>query len=180
MKYRLLKDLPWVKAGTIRDEEDFMYDVEIHEEWFEPIYEAQPSTKKPKTVSDIESYEEYWYIENGMVKITQWWNTITENNRRLCWDTFLTKEDAERELAYRKAKSRILKHHAENSGFVPDWGDFDEYKFCIFYRHDENIFGVDYWHSVEHQGICFFATEEEAQQSIEDCEKEWKVIFNVK
>lgn len=183
MKYKLLKDLPWANAGDILDETETVFPAKSFPNFFEPIPETP---KKPKTVWDLKEWDKYYFLTVGWVRefTFRGWEQDEDAELRRMWEIFLTKEEAERELAYRKAKIAILKHHAENSGFKPCWTDGLE-KFSIYYVHPHGTVEKwllwicpSEWH--QEQVLCYFASREEARQSIKDCEKEWLVIFNVK
>lgn len=193
MKYRLLKDLPWDMAGTEFTGKDMAawrtslsiidYFVDnkfaiAHPNFFSPI----PDTpKRPKTVWDLEDGDRVWNIISYDVDDIYWnTNDYCFRQMRESWDVFLTKEDAQRELSYRKAKTAILKHHAEMGWFVPNWDKREETKYEVRFSHENPVFFASAYKQTQGQSICYFPTVEEAQQSIKDCEKEWKVIFNVK
>lgn len=156
-----------------------------HYEFFEPIPDT-PKNKVPKTVWDLEWEDTYYSITDRwdvrLEKIAGRFSAddIVYRLQRDSWNAFLTKEDAAIELSYRKAKTAILKHHAENSGFVADWKNKEQRKHSVYFNMEDGIpKPIDIWDSV-FLSLCFFASDEEAQQSIKDCEKEWKIIFNIK
>lgn len=103
---------------------------ESNPDFFEPIPETP---KKPKTVWDLKDGDVFFFINMYRVDDGIWRGTYGQESWRESLLMFMTKEDAERELAYRKAKTAILKHHAENSGFVPDWSDKTQNKWYAIY-----------------------------------------------
>lgn len=119
MKYRLLKDIPWLKAWEIIEEsikwyvsETGTYDkykkivfrpfAEEHPDFFEPIVEK-------KKFEDLKYWDKVWWIfQNWMVIecVFEW----TECKH----ETFLTKHDAEMERLRREARANV---------YLPKYGE---------------------------------------------------------
>jgi hypothetical protein len=59
---------------------------------------------------------------------------------------FQTKEEAEKELAKRKAIVTIKRYISDTFGvFEPDWSDKDQNKYWILYNHQDNKFTIDWF-----------------------------------
>lgn len=197
-KYRLKKDLPTFKAG---DEffipssgglwliEDYTNDGPISKilaytqstldkfpniltDWFEEIPE------QPETVWDLENGDDFWLVDTSEAEVCmcQWVNVYKPE--RECGDVFLTREEAEKELARRKAKQILLR---DTKGFKPDWKEI--------WRKDEQVYSVDcsqryhklfiqYANDNIYAGI-WFKTAEDAEASIKAHEREWKIYLGV-
>ena len=131
-KYRLLKDLPFAKAGAIfkewtgeRDGKEekalintnnltttlWVGDIEAFNEWFEEV----------KTPSEY-----YLITDDGFVDFVLSDNHETTMRRRAIGNCFETREEAEKYLAYLKAKA-IIKQ--DTKGFTPDWDTNKEPKY---------------------------------------------------
>lgn len=125
--------------------------------------------------------DRYWYIDaEGYIQSAVWGNidihlTGADEKRFECGSAFWTEEEAEKELARRKAYV-ILKE--DTKGFVPDWNDNDERKYFVGYRWGKGLV-VD--HNLRHQWLegPYFATGEDARASIKVHEKEWKTWLGV-
>ncbi len=158
------------------DNWEFFINPSINPEFFEPVYEEEKMS-----VWDLKEGDTFYTAIDGKnASKLDWEDDDDCIGWRDIWDIFLTKEEAERELEYRKAKTKILRHWEENSGFVPDWRNGDQNKYYVLYRHDEKL--LDYYdhYTWQSSNICHFRTYEEVEKSIEDCREEWLKIFNVK
>lgn len=187
-RYKLKKDTPAFKAGTkcyIEEAGNMVpcrgisyvivhkYQLEknpnILTDWFE---EANESTRwKP------ELGQKYYYLDsNGLVYDNIWADDSIDSIRFEIGNCFKTEEEAERVVEYLKALA-VVRGDA-TSEFVKyndNWfiGYDPEHKsinaFCNPYTARNGIFGLPY-----------FATEEDAQRSIEQHKNEWLTIFGVK
>lgn len=141
------------------------------EEWFEEIPD------EPKTVWGLKEGDRYWFIRtNNWVDDCMWNDSQYDIGCRVGGNCFLTKEEAEKELAYRKAKA-ILER--DTKGFKPDWKDGGNSKYDVYYDHINKHLVVG-----DHSIICthkdlWFATYEDAEASIKAHEKEWKTYLGV-
>lgn len=168
-KYKLLKDLPWIKAWTIFTVDDTKvsredwYNSSMYvnsyfwanlkdELWFEPIEEK-------KTFDNIEKGDEVWYIG------TDWGIEPANYRKNHCRsEIFLTSEEAEDEHKRREWANRKGK-------FVPE-----EWEYYYFYRGGKelditwNIYRKN-WFPFEWLIInswLAFRTEQECQYAIDN------------
>lgn len=190
-RYKLLKDLPLFDAGedgfyldpdgnmmhndgcrgrTVISAIDLARFPHILVRWFEEIPE------KLRTVWDLEEGDEYWFIDAINVIDSDIWNggIFCIQNRRV-GNVFLTKDEAKKELARRKAKQVLLR---DTKGFKPDWNEYSSNKFYVLYNHAFSKLSV-YAHHEEEGPHIYFATEDDARASIEAHEKEWKIYLGV-
>ena len=199
MKYKLLKDLPYAKAGEVfervthksedglsdydyleirkreADGEDetrfgiqYNYFLNNFDEWFEEITDS--IHWKPRWG------DKYYHIDYlGYVHLTNWEDDDADNNRLALGFIYPTEE------ACRKAKERKLAkvRLQRTSSFKPD---FENGKggWIVFYDHECKtlaIFKIGCYDSGE---PVHYATREEAEKSIEENERDWKIYFGIK
>lgn len=186
-RYRLKKDLPTFKAGdkfylcceglvwdnpegkdivayALRTLEKFP---NILTEWFEEIPE------EPKTVWDLKTNDIFFVIEDGRIAGGKWnWSDYTRN--RDAGDVFLTKNEAEKELAWRKARTILQR---DTKGFKPNYRECN-FGWGVSYEvmDREPHFETDWAEWVD--GTIRFATEADAKASIKAHEKEWRIYLN--
>ena len=181
-KYRLLKDLPFAKAGDIfkgeleygttvlfpEDYENYKHKLSSDEfwdfdEWFEEI-------KEP---------EQIYYVDNlgGYV------SKIDENqfaifpaliaNLKSTGNYFETREEAEKYLEFLKART-IIKQ--DTKGFKPNWQDTDEDKWCGVWDiiHKEVSTHIT-WYGQEDS--IYFKSKEDVKESFEKHPNEWRTYL---
>ena len=187
-RYKLKRDIPAFKAGEIfrlSDAGNLFRESDnvpaygwtilnkfpnILTDWFEEIKES--TRWKP------EMEQRYYYVcSNGRVSEYVWLGSQRLDNSRFEIDNcFQTKEEAERVVEYLKALA-VVRGDATKE-FVKGKNNFyvvyDAAYNCLVvkdksYYIENGIFGLPY-----------FATEEDAQRSIEQHRNEWLTIFGVK
>lgn len=193
-RYKLLKDLPMFDAG----EEGFYLDSdgnlmhgssdtgetvypapvlarhpEILRDWFEEIPE------RPKTVWDLKKGDMMAVIDEDFEAFEREWDDdASDHYIRSMGDVFLTKEDAEKELARRKAKV-ILER--DTKGFKPkkNSGLF----YTVFWDVHDEIFRIEDWDSdyrwARQYSDLVFAIKEDAMASIKAHPNEWRTYLGV-
>lgn len=177
-KYKLLKDLPFAKAGEefslhrggIRDcitlfkddEEIYQFKVgenvsEMFDEWFEEIKEEQSfiiNTLKAQVEKTMKVYHPKRAIENlkslGLL--------------------FKTKEEAEEHLGRLKARAILLEDVKPHDSCNHEWG-------VRFNRHDGELYVYNSDDSYVSEII--FLDENDAYNSIKKHEEEWRTYFGV-
>lgn len=196
-RYRLKKDLPTFKAGDIFRLEDsgnlvwhgsdngeseyksvvaYMCSTlnkfpDILTDWFEEIMEES------KTVWDLKENDRCYVIRtdaHDSAVIEVHWND-TWAPHRIIGNVFLTREEAEKELARRKAKQILLR---DTKGFKADWKNSSQNKTLVYYDSCDKKLKVIPW-SVNVFGGIYFATSADADESVEKHEKEWRVYLGV-
>lgn len=188
MNYRLKKGLRNVRAGVIfttnqncdlccpyGKEIIIAHDVfdmfpGLLDEYFEEIPEQL------KMVFDLKDGDECWMLSVDLKPIQiEWRDTPYHSYLRQLGLIYLTKEKLEKELARRKAKV-ILER--DTKGFKPDW-DKCQYKYEVYYDYDVKTFFVtDSQNAPSHEEL-WFATKDDAEKSIRNHEKEWKIYLGV-
>jgi len=88
---------------------------------------------------------------------------------------FETEKEAEKHLKWLKARAILLK---DTKGFEPDWNDKDEWKYYVYYNHNDSTFGLGSMSYINDNKI-YFETKEDAKNSVKLHEKEWKIYLGV-
>lgn len=199
-RYKLLKDLPFAKAGETfglhrggikdyitlfkGDEEVYTIQVgenvsEMFDEWFEEVKEPE----LPK---------EFFYIVRGKIGKVEYltfslnedtkqeYRNIIEEEKSV-GNYFETKEEAEKYLAYLKAKAVIKE---DTKGFKPDWTDKKTrkyYGYWDFERGFKNYFegGKPSWDSLQttKESNIYFESWEDIEKSFAKHPEEWKAYL---
>lgn len=191
-KYKLLKDLPNAKAGEIFEyaagktqqlfsetspatfsaQEIKEYDILNPDKgWFEKIEEKKYGGRVPKRG------DKYWVVcGSGVIESDDWGFGNLDESSFECGSAFWTKEEAEKELARRKAYV-ILRE--DTKGFKPDWNNSYELKHAVYYDHDNGKFAIASFGSNQYRTDLFFATQKDAEASIKAHPSEWKTWLGI-
>ena len=191
-RYKLLKDLPVAKAGTIfwlNDDGHLCADIlqdydnvvvyskndldkfpNILTDWFEEIKE--PTRWKP------EAYQKYYFASSSGIAHHDFWTNSSDidDGRFEIGNCFKTREEAERVAEYLKALA-VVRGDATTK-FVKGKNNW-----CVFYSSASKCLDLESrFSSIENGvfGLPYFATREDAQRSIKQHKNEWLTIFGVK
>ena len=190
-KYRLLKDLPFAKAG---DEFKEMHDdgriVLAPEEWDQHRHEID--------INDIDNFDEwfeevkeekfseriFYILAGGGVDSIETVNySNTEDNRqeykeykeklKSVGNCFETREEAEEYFKYLKAKT-IIKQ--DTKGFKPDWTNYDEQKYLGFWDIEKD--NLDWLpRNIFIEATIYFKSREEIEESFKKHPEEWRTYL---
>lgn len=188
-KYKLLKDLPFAKAGDILSLErsqEYGYfklckdrsnprSIELYEgivegfidnfdEWFEEIEE-------PKIYFTIDIYKSKFKEIN--TDYYSGWSTLEVKNIKDLGLLFKTKEEIDKFIAYLKAKA-IIKQ--DTKGFKPNWNNEGEKKFFGSWNFQRKEVYWNYEYINKYVEI-YFKTNEDIEESFEKHPKEWKTYL---
>lgn len=176
-KYKLLKDLPFAKAGDIfkgkleygttvlfpEDYENYKHKLSSDEfwdfdEWFEEI-------------------EEYFTINTALLFVVEVNSnrsskSVIENLKSIGL-LFKTEEKTKKYLAYLKAKE-VLKQ--DTKGFKPDWRNTGQYKFFGRLLISSETLDIGYTNSFIEASI-YFKSREDIKESFEKHPKEWETYL---
>ena len=184
-KYKLLKDLPFAKAGDILSLErsqEYGYfklckdrsnprSIELYEgivegfidnfgEWFEEI-------KEPKRI--------YYANDFGcnVANMTENNNSIIRKSLKSVGNHFETYKEAKAYLEYLKAKA-IIKQ--DTKGFKPNWNNIDEAKYYGYWDFRDD--GLDWGevHISKNPNI-YFKSNKDIKESFRKHPKEWKTYL---
>ncbi len=187
-RYKLKRDLPTFKAGEIfylSDTGNLLRESDniaayswttldkfpnILTDWFEEIKE--PTRWKP------ERDKTYYFISNDGRAMDDMWfyDSGVDHNRFKIGNCFQTKEEAEKVVEYLKALA-VVRGDATTK-FVKG-----ERNWYVFYNVTADYLDFGYDYSDIRNGVFglpLFATEEDAQRSIELHKNEWLTIFGIK
>ena len=186
--YRLLKDLPFAKAGEIfesrilDDGKEYMFWGEIKiqniknfDEWFEEVEED----KEEKFSERI-----FYILPDGVIDTIETVNySNTKDNRKeykeykeklkSVGNCFKTEEETERHIDYLMAKEVIRQ---DTKGFKPDWENFNEEKYYGVWDFDRKKTDYFSW-SMHKSSDIFFKSIEDIEESFEKHPKEWKAYL---
>ena len=177
-RYKLLKDLPFVKAGEILEiyhSDDKKY-LHIFNENKEEIYKIKVGDFVDRIHNEwFEELNEYYYIESkGDIEYTRYeWSKDAVEPRKLIGNYFEAHKEAIKYLAYLKAK-QVIKQ--DTKGFKPDWNDKDEIKYWGYWNFYQNKPDYDYDYGAKRVEI-FFRTREDLKESFEKHPGEWKAYL---
>lgn len=190
MKYKLLKDLPTIKAGTIFQEitrevdgskilkeynsnnKNTMLVSEINnfDEWFEEIKEPVDSIHwKPK-----KDDEYFWMNSYGETQPDVWDGDSIDIMRLALGMIYRTEEECERARERKLAEVRLRK----TSDFEPDFKN-GKGGWIVGYDHEDDRLlatPIDY---IDYGEPIRYATEEEAKRSIRENRGEWLKYFGI-
>lgn len=193
--YKLLKDTPTIKAGTIFEEivnmsdgtrelsvavpgEDIpqdpqftIQDIYNFDEWFEEMEEPTDSSNWEPKVD-----ERYFYVnEYGDVEYETWDDDDVDNRLMAMGLVYRTEEECEEARERRLAEVRLRK----TSTFKPDFkNERSGWVVCYDYRY--NKLGLIEPLTQDFGEIVHYATKEDAKKSIRENERDWKIFFGIK
>lgn len=195
-RYKLLKDVPYHKAGEtlhINPKGDLVFDntakwsvllsqfdldnKEVLNEWVEEIPE------NPKTVYGLKDGDKFWYSDVTCDECYElpWAEMYTAE--RSFGLVSLTEEEAIKKLTWLKAR-KILKRDAK--GFKPNWLNKAEDRFIVDYSlfcgavthgHLGHLNVANCKNAIGHE--FYFASQSDAEASIKDHPNEWKTYLGV-
>ena len=194
MKYKLLKDTPTIKAGTIFEEvaSDFnqwkelvriapigakaslqftIQDIDNFDEWFEEIQEPTDSIHWKPKFGDI-----YWRIDSdGEIVERRWQDDEINKYDYLSANAYNCLEEIEQASERKLAEVRLQR----TSNFKPDFENGDG-GWIVGYDYEDAslttipISDVDYGEPVR------YATAEDARKSIRENREDWLIYFGLK
>ena len=188
-KYKLLKELPWLEAGTIIEYKDWEiypkdndYNKNIEKYLINAIenndyYWWLEEIKEPKNIYNLKKWDTYfyiddlWYIQSIVLDCIQYYKLRLE-----VWNVFLTYKEVLKAYYERKALTTIRKWIWENKINILDlWVSW--YK--IFTNWSKllhiNIYDTD----VIWLGDINFKNQKDAEKCLKECKKEWKILFDL-
>lgn len=192
MKYKLLKDTPTIKAGAIFQEivrevdgskilkeydsnnknTMLVSEIKNFDEWFEEIQEPTDSIHwEPK-----HGAEYFWIDECGSILPGTFYRDSLYDQQRLTFgNVYRTEKEAEKARDRRLAKVRLRR----TSNFKPDFKN-GKGGWMVYYDHGCETLAVcelDYYDDGE---IVRYKTRAEAEKSIKENERDWKIYFGIK
>ena len=193
MKYKLLKDTPTIKAGTIFEEivsmsdgtrelavavpgEDIpedpqfaIQDIDNFDEWFEEMEEPTDSIHWKPKIGD-----KCFILENANVRPTNYTGMLRDYNAWSTGRVFRTEEECEKALDRELAEVRLRR----TSTFKPDFEN-ERGGYVIFYNPEEKKLETHNVYCYDYGEIVRYETVEEAEKSIKENERDWKIYFGI-
>ena len=198
-RYKLLKDLPTFKAGQLayisktgnliagtpenqKTTETGLIIMIYHEttlkkfpniltEWFEEIEEPTDSIHwKPK------KGDKYFCFGNdGQIFSVFWADAACDDARLELGNVYRTKEECKKVRERRLAEVRLRR----TSTFKPDFKN-DRGGYVVFYDPEEDKLETHNVYCYDYGEIVRYETVEEAEKSIKENERDWKIYFGIK
>ena len=195
--YKLLKDLPTVKAGAIShrctnetmqvdilkrvdDQGIFLppsFDVSsVHNfnEWFEEVEQL--------TINDIDwNFDpkpgDICYCVDNAGNILSWIHAAEEEKAEVAMgNCFRTRQEAEAYRQWLKAVAELRR----SSDFKPDWNNAGEEKCHVYYDHSNKQLSASNKFYFQWGTIVYYRTWEEFERSIKDHKAAWLTYFGVR
>lgn len=191
MKYKLLKDTPTIKAGTIFEEVTSDYD-ELKE--LVRITPIGAKTSPQFTIQDIDNFDEWFekmedsihYRPRNGEKVfclneegdiySFIFNDLLSHHKRLAFGfVYRTIEEAEKARERRLAEVRLQ----QTSDFKPDFENGDG-GYAVFYNYlYRKLYSFPASRTDAGEPVRY-ATEEDAEKSIEENREDWLKYFGIK
>lgn len=184
-KYKLLKDTPTIKAGTVFEEVvgDFdglkaltritpvgaktspqftIKDIDNFDEWFEEISEYKRRRAK---IGDL-----YHFINDcGDINYGCDHNNPWDNHRYNTDNYGLTKEELEAKREYYIAR-QVLLDDAEGGKFIPGKENWSS-----VYDDTDHLWRIQYYYLYHQGGICF-RDKKSIEKSLETHKEQWEIV----
>ena len=190
-RYKLLKDLPTIKAGEIFKEMVTGYneknllvriaplnaksprlkvqDIDNFDEWFEEIQEPTDSIHWKPRIGD-----RCFILENANIRPTSYTGMLRDYNAWRTGKIFRTKAEAKQARDRELAEVRLRR----TSTFKPDFRN-DNGGWVVYYDPREKRLEVQEVYRLEYGEIVRYQTEKEAEKSIKKNREDWLTYFNV-
>lgn len=191
-QYKLLKDLPTIEAGRIFEEtkgslggtllyatgfcSSFTIDkdgIKNFDEWFEEVHEESPEPKKYYHLSYAGAIIECEYISDIELKGSLIAEEQLIENLKAIGNYFETREEAEKYLAYLKAKT-IIKQDVKEIEI--GWKDLDSGKYYGAWNIEDNEFFIRSTVSLR-ESTFYFNSREEVEASYKKHPEEWRIYL---
>ena len=182
LKYKLLKDLPFAKAGEIF-REDYDENDNNNVYLFQESYEIKQHKILVEDIDDFDNWfeevrtfgEYYYVIDVGHVGYLEDGSYRPNDTlgRMEIGNIFKTREEAEKYLEYLKAKE-IIKQ--DTKGFKPDWKNKTQAKYFGCWDSLMERKRFDYEYTFKNSEI-YFQSEEDIKESLEKHPIEWKTYL---
>lgn len=186
-RYKLLKDLPTFNkgdvfylgalGGLIREKDGVIAYAEstlerfniLDSDWFEEIPEGYKRWRADR-------FDWYWYVGAcGAVSNDRDSGVSIDDMRYELGNYFKTEEEAQKAAEWLKAFTTL---RDDTKGFKPDWDDPEQDKWSVYYDHASRSLWSDLNFTFQFGNLCF-ASEDDADASIKNHQREWLTFFGV-
>lgn len=177
-RYRLLKDLPFAKAGEKMEMwSDGTIAFTNHPDF--PRFNKKEVRMFPLWFEEIKEPEQIYYVDSlgGYVpkiekhQLTSFPALIA--NLKSTGNYFETEEEAKKYLKYLKAKEVIKQ---DTKGYKPDWNDENDRKYCGFWDITKKEFEYMCINTLQSDSI-YFNIADDIIESFEKHPEEWKTYL---
>lgn len=190
-RYKLLKDLPTIKAGEIFKEMVTGYneknllvriaplnaksprlkvqDIDNFDEWFEEIQEPTDSIHWKPRIGD-----RCFILENTNIRPALYTGMLRDYNAWRTGKIYRTEEECEKACDRELAEVRLRR----TSKFKPDFEN-DNGGWIVYYSHKSESLFTYRTTSNDSGEIVRYRTEEEAEKSIKENREDWLIYFGV-
>lgn len=171
-QYRLLKDIPFAKAGdTVEMWSDgtmaFAGDPNL------PRFNKEDVRMFPLWFEEVEDY--FYITTDGSVWLCpKNKDKELDKNRKVIGNYFETIEEAEKYLEFLKAKT-IIKQ--DTNGFKPNWNDKNEEKYYGFWSLEYDTANWAYQVKTNKEPLIYFKSQADILGSFEKHPDEWKTYL---
>lgn len=152
MKYKLLKDTPTIKAGTIFEE----VTSDIH--W---------TPKKDD--------EYFWMNSYGETQPDVWDGDSIDSMRLALGMVYRTEEECKEAHERKLAEVRLCKTSDFEPIFESEYGGW-----IVYFDYENRMLDCAKVFSCDRGELVHYATEEDAKKSIKENEQDWKIYFGIK
>ena len=200
MKYKLLKDLPFAKAGEVFEMENYKSkDGLLDYDYLKIAKQVKDGENKTMSTIDcdyfLDSFDEWfekieptdsvhwkpkyddWYFyisDHGSVCSDIWNDNYTDNKRLAFGFVYRTEEECEEACDRRLAEVRLR----QTSDFKPDFEN-ENGGWVIFYSYVDKELHSMRDSCTDSGELVRYATEEDAKKSIRENERDWLIYFGV-
>lgn len=190
-RYKLLKDLPTIKAGEIFKEMVTGYneknllvriaplnaksprlkvqDIDNFDEWFEEIQEPTDSIHWKPRIGD-----RCFILENTNIRPALYTGMLRDYNAWRTGKIYRTEEECEKACDRELAEVRLRR----TSTFKPDFEN-DNGGWVVYYDPRKKRLEVQEVYRLEYGEIVRYQTKKETEKSIKENEKDWLTYFGV-
>lgn len=184
-RYKLLKDLPNLKKGTILSEGKSIFGArtlitknyvgpifisnELFEEFFEEIQEPTDSIHWKPRIGD-----RCFILENANIRPTSYTGMLHDYNAWRTGKTFRTEEECEKALKRELVETRLRR----TSTFKPDFEN-DKGGWIVVYNYRHHEMSAQYVNFEDAGEPVRYETKEEAERSIEENREDWLIYFGI-
>lgn len=188
--YKLLKDLPTVKAGAIfkekikidgtrvlkacesgRKHSILVREIDNFDEWFEEIEEPTDSIHWTPKKDD----EYFWMNSYGETQPDVWDGDSIDSMRLALGMVYCTEEECERAKERKLAKVRLRRTSTFNSDFCSD-----TYAYTVGYDYKHERLYVTKLVGVIIGSPILYKSFEDAEKSIDKNREDWKIYFGIR
>lgn len=197
-RYKLLKDLPTFKAGQLayisktgnliagtpenqKTTETGLIIMIYHEttlkkfpniltEWFEEIKEPTDSIHWKPKIGD-----RCFVLENTNIRLTAYTGMLRDYNAYRTGRVFRTEEECEKALDRELAKVRLQQTSDFEPIFESEYGGW-----IVYFDYENRMLDCAKVFSCDRGELVRYATKEEAEKSIKENERDWKIYFGIK